>query len=49
MFGGPILGTAQSRNRQRAKSRYLSWVRLPWRDVWESLIGTVSRVLVLQG
>jgi hypothetical protein len=24
-------------------------VRLPWRDVWESLIGAVSRVLVLQG
>ena len=24
-------------------------VRLPWRDVWELLIGAVSRVFVLQG
>jgi len=26
----------------------MKWVRLPWRDVWESLIGAVGRVLVLQ-
>src|SRR5680860_1076845 len=27
---------------------HLNWVRLPWRDAWESLIGAVGRVLVLQ-
>src|ERR1035437_2757937 len=26
----------------------MTWVRLPWRDVWESLIGVVGGVLVLQ-
>jgi site-specific recombinase XerD len=30
------------------KSLDMTWVRLPWRDVWESLIGVVGGVLVLQ-
>ena len=28
--------------------RRINRVRLPWRDVWESLIGVVGGVLVLQ-